>query len=158
MKNSAFENYPDKFLIKVCRYLIKSNVNFESIDDVYDKLKSFTHSISNSEPSMMDISFIKNLYKLNESILNSTSTEIRLNKPQFKTYNVPYNFIEEFTMKHYMEREISCYGDSYEAGEILDDGFREAEIFIDDGNEIDKDVIHSEYTEWNIDKDDITEV
>ena len=158
MKNSAFENYPDKFLIKVCRYLIKSNVNFESLDDLYNGLRSFTNSISNSEPIATDVSFIKNLYRLNETILNSNSTEITLNKPQFKTYNVPYSFIEEFRMKHYMEREISCYGDPSEAGEILDDAFRESELFIDDGNEVDKDIIHSEYSGWDIDNDDITEV
>lgn len=158
MKNSAFENYPDKFLIKVCKHLIKSNVNFESLDDLYNGLRFFTNSISNSEPTATDVSFIKNLYKLNESILKSNSTEIRLNKPEFKTYNVPYNFIEEFTMKHYMEREISCYGDPNEAGEMLEDAFQEAEMYLDDGNEVDKDIIHSEYTGWNIDNDDITEV
>jgi hypothetical protein len=158
MKNSAFENYPDKFLIKVCKHLIKSNINFDSLDDLYNGLRFFTNSISDNEPTATDVSFIKNLYRLNETILNSTSTEIRLNKPQFKTYNVPYSFIEEFTMKYFMEREISCYGDPTEAGEILDDAFKESEMFLDDGNEIDKDIIHSEYSGWDIDNDNINEV
>ena len=158
MKNSAFENYPDKFLIKVCKHLIKSNINFESLDDLYNGLRFFTNNINNSEPTATDVSFIKNLYKLNESILKSNSTETRLNKPQIKTYNVPYSFIEEFTMKYFMEREISCYGDPTEAGEILDDAFKESEMFLDDGNEIDKDIIHSEYSGWDIDNDNINEV
>ena len=158
MKNSAFENYPDKFLIKVCRFLIKSNVNFDSLDNLYDNLRSFTNSISNSEPTATDVSFIKNLYKLNESVLKSNSTEIRLTKPQFTTYNVPYSYIEEFTMKYYMNYEISCYGNPTEASIILNDAFHESDLYLDEGNEVDKDMIHSEYTGWDIDNDEITEV
>lgn len=158
MKRSAFENYPDKFLIKVCRSMIKSNVNFESIDNVYNGLRSFTNSISNSEPTISDISFIKNLYKLNESVIKSNSTEVSLNKPEFKTYNVPYSYTEEFTMKIYMNQEISCYGDANDVSEILDDSFREGELYLDDGNEVDKDLVHSEYGGWEIDSDNITEI
>jgi hypothetical protein len=157
MKNSIFENYPDSFLIKVCKYLLATNVNFDNYDDLYGGLKSFTHSINNSEPSMGDLSFIKNLYKLNETKLKSNPTD-SLTRPELKTYEVPYTFTEEFTMKYFMEKEVSCYGDKSEAGEILDNDFNEGTQFLDDGNEIDKDLIHSEYSRWDINNDEITEI
>jgi hypothetical protein len=157
MKNSIFENYPDSFLIKVCKYLINSNVNFGNHNELFRTLDVFTKNIDDTNPTTSDISFIQNLYKLNESKLKSNATD-SLTRPELKTYEVPYTFTEEFTMKYFMEKEVSCYGDKSEAGEILDNDFNEGIQFLDDGNEIDKDLIHSEYSHWDIDNDEITEI
>lgn len=157
MKNSIFENYPDSFLIKVCKYLISSNVNFDKYNELFHALDVFTKNIDDANPTTSDISFIQNLYKLNETKLKSNSTD-SLTRPQFKTYNVPYTFTEEFTMKYTMEKEVSCYGDKSDAAQILDDDFSDAVQFLDDGNEIDKDLIHSEYSHWDINNDEITEI
>ena len=156
MKNSIFENHPDSFLIKVCKYLISSNVNFDN-NELFRALAVFTKNINDTNPTTSDISFIQNLYKLNETKLKSNSTD-SLTRPQFTTYNIPYTFTEEFTMKYFMEKEMSCYGDKSEAGEILDNDFNEGIQYLDDGNEIDKDLIHSEYSRWDIDNDEITEI
>ena len=115
MKNSIFENYPDSFLIKVCKYLISSNVNFDDFNELFHALSIFTKNIKNGSATTSDISFIQNLYKLNETKLNSNSTD-SLTRPELKTYEVPYTFTEEFTMKYFMEKEVSCYGDKSEAG------------------------------------------
>ena len=157
MKNSVFENYPDSFLIKVCKYLISSNVNFDNFNELFHALSIFTKNINDGSATTLDISFIQNLYKLNETKLKSNSTD-SLTRPQFTTYNVPYTFTEEFTMKYFMEKEVSCYGDKSDAAQILDNDFNEGGQFLDDGNEIDKDLIHSEYSHWDINNDEITEI